>query len=418
VDARLKSESSAEMEAAAREKLADASPWLPLRVPIFRAFWIASIVSNIGTWVHDVGAGWLMTGLDGSPAMVAAVRVAITLPTILLAIPAGVLADRVDRRLLLIATQLMLFMTTATLASLTWAGWITAWTLLGLTLVVGLGKVLHALSWQATVPVLVPQPQLSRAVALNSLSFNLARSLGPALGGLLIAAAGVWITFAVNACSFAGVLIVLVTWRRERVEHSGGETFRSSLTSGIRFVWEERRMRNVLFSVVLFMLPATSLWALMPLVAKEHLQWDAIGFGTLVTTIGIGAVLAARFLHHIHQAWTADRTVSIAMLLYAASLTFLAATDITAVALLATLVLGMAWMMTLTTLNTIAQLTLPDAMRARGMGCYMTTIAASMSAGSLLWGQVATVIGVANALLVAAAVLLSTAWVRTRLKAV
>ncbi|MFG0254833.1 MAG: MFS transporter [Rhodopirellula sp. JB053] len=161
--------------------------WEPLRLPLFRFFWIALLASNLGTWIHEVGAGWLMTTLQGSPEMVAAVRTSMSLPIVFLAIPAGVLADRIDKRRLLMATQMLLFGVTATLATLTLTGMITAWGLLGLTFVMGLGMVVHVPTWQSAIPELVPRSQISRAVGLGSISFNLARTLGPAIGGVLIA---------------------------------------------------------------------------------------------------------------------------------------------------------------------------------------------------------------------------------------
>ena len=167
------STSSAGSESSASSLPSSDSPWAPLHVPIFRAFWIASLISNLGTWVHEVGAGWLMTSLDSSPEMVSAVRIAIAGPTMFLAIPAGVIADRVDRRKLLILTQLLLLTTTSLLSTLTFAGVITSWSLLFLTFVIGMGVVMHVLTWQSTIPVLVPKPQISRAIALGSISFNL-----------------------------------------------------------------------------------------------------------------------------------------------------------------------------------------------------------------------------------------------------
>ena len=234
---------------AAADLVASHSPWAPLRVPVFRAFWLASLVSNLGTWVHEVGAGWLMTNLDSSPEMVSAVRIALSAPTMMLAIPAGVIADRIDRRRLLIITQLILFSTTAILAALTFTGAITSWTLLAFTFVMGLGTVMHVLTWQSTIPELVPIAQLPRAVALGSISFNLARAIGPALGGVLIALAGVWITFAVNALSFACVLVVLLGWRREQTESSLGMAYREALRQGFQFVRQQPTMINVLLGV-------------------------------------------------------------------------------------------------------------------------------------------------------------------------
>ncbi len=380
--------------------------WAPLREPMFRVFWIASLVSNLGTWIHEVGAGWLMTNLDSSPEMVAAVRTAMSLPIVVLAIPAGVLADRVDRRRLLIVTQWVMLATTSTLAAMTFAGVITSWMLLGLTFVIGLGLVVHVPTWQASVPELVPRDQLPRAVALGSVSFNLARAAGPAVGGILIASAGIWIAFAINAVSFAGVIAVLLVWRREKTESSRGLSFRLSLYQGVRYVIGNPTMRNVMIGVLLFVIPASAFWSLLPLVARQRLRWDADGFGLLVATVGVGAVLAAACLPTLQHRFGLNRTRAGAMTLFAAGLATLGSTTVGPVAVIAALVMGGGWMMTLTTLNATAQVTLPSRLRARGMGCYLTAMAISMSIGSLVWGQVAAAIGLAEAEMIAAATLM------------
>ena len=217
---------------AVTEPVEDLSAWAPLRTPMFRAFWLASLLSNMGTWVHEVGAGWLMSSLDSSPEMVSAVRTAMALPIMFLAIPTGVLADRLDRRQLLIVTQLLLLATASTISVMTYVGSITSWMLLALTFVMGIGWVMHVPTWQASIPELVPRKQLPRAVALGSVSFNLARAVGPAVGGFLIASLGTWVAFAINALSFAAVLVVLIVWRRERRESNRGLSFRLSLLSG------------------------------------------------------------------------------------------------------------------------------------------------------------------------------------------
>ncbi len=384
------------------ESAASRSPWAPLRNPIFRAFWIASLVSNFGTWIHEVGAGWLMTSLDPRPEMVAAVRTAMSLPIVFLAIPAGVLADRVDRRHLLIATQFVLLLTTATLAGLTFSGAITSWMLLSLTFLIGLGLVVHVPTWQASVPELVPRKQLSRAVALGSVSFNLARAAGPAVGGILIAFAGVWIAFAINAVSFAGVIVVLLLWRRTAKESSRGLSFGLSLYQGVRYVVSNATMRNVMIGVLLFVIPGSALWSLLPLVAKQSLQWDADGFGLLVATIGVGAVAAAWFLPTFQRRFGLNRTRAGSMVLFAVGLMMLGRTSHTYVALAATLMMGSGWMMTLTTLNATAQVTLPSRLRARGMGCYLTAMAISMAIGSLVWGEVAAWTGLVETQMIAA----------------
>jgi predicted MFS family arabinose efflux permease len=392
------------------------SPWAPLQVPMFRAFWLASVVSNIGTWVHEVGAGWLMTNLDAAPEMVSAVRIAISVPTILLAIPVGVIADRVDRRRLLIVTQLVLLMTTSALAGLTFSGIVTSWILLGLTFVIGVGTVFHVLTWQSTIPELVPRAQLSRAISLGSISFNLARAVGPALGGVVIAMAGVWIAFAINAISFAGVLMVLLLWQREVVDPPLQQSFRKSLRAGLMFVYADPVMRGVLTNVLLFLIPATSIWSLLPLIARTQLGWQADGFGLLVTMLGVGAVVAARFLHGIHLRLGRQQTVVLAMVVFSLGMMLLASFNSGNIAVLAMFIMGGAWMTSLTTLNATAQMRLSNEMRARGMSCYTTIVAVSMAAGALLWGQVAGSLGVLPTQWLAAATLLVTAAISWRVR--
>ncbi|NND96179.1 MAG: MFS transporter [Pirellulaceae bacterium] len=392
----------------------DRSPWAPLRNPMFRAFWFASLVSNLGTWIHEVGAGWLMTNLDSSPEMVSAVRTAMAAPIVLLAIPAGVLADRIDRRKLLVVTQLILFATTATLASLTFADAITAWGLLGLTIVMGMGLVLHVPTWQAAIPEIVPKREMSRAVALGSISFNLARAAGPAVGGILIAMLGVWVAFAINALSFAGVIVVLLLWKRDAKESTRGLSFRLSLYQGVRFVGRNSSMRHVMLGVALFIVPGSALWSLLPLVAKQRLQWGADGFGLLVACVGIGAVVAAHQLTRLQSRFGSDRTVAGSMLLFALGLFVMSQSMVGAIVVAAAIVMGAGWMMTLTTLNATAQVTLPSRLRARGMSCYLTAMAVSMSTGSFLWGQVAGWTSLSTAQTIAAATIVVTAAISLR----
>lgn len=383
--------------------------WEPLRLRLFRFFWIASLASNLGTWIHEVGAGWLMTTLDGSPEMVAAVRTSMSLPIVFLAIPSGVLADRFDKRRLLIMTQSLLLSVTATLAVLTWSGHITAWGLLALTFVMGLGMVVHVPTWQSAIPELVPRKHISRAVGLGSISFNLARTLGPAVGGVLIALVGIWSTFAINACTFACVVVVLFLWKRTAIESSRGRSFAASLRLGVRYVAMHRVMRNVMIGVMLFVLPGSSLWSLLPLFAKTELGWGSGGFGVLVACVGAGAVTGAALLPRLRHRFGSDRLVAVAMSLFAAGLLVMSYSPRWQILLPAILVMGAGWMATLTTLNATAQITLPPRLRARGMGCYLTMMAGSMATGSLLWGQIAGRFGLGGSLQTAAVLMLATA---------
>ncbi|WP_390620385.1 MFS transporter [Stieleria varia] len=393
-----------------------ASPWAPLRNPVYRLFWIASLVSNIGTWMHEIGAGWLMAELNDSPQMVSAVRTAMATPIVLLAIPAGVLADRINRRHLLLLTQSLMLCSTALLAVLTFSGVIREWSLLTLTFMTGLGMTLHVPTWQASIPELVPRKQLSRAIALGSISFNLARAVGPAIAGSLIALLGVWVAFSINAASFAGVIAVLLIWKRNRSESTRGLSFGRSLYQGLRYVYRKRAIRHALISVLLFVVPASALWSLLPLVAKTQLEWGPTGFGVLVGMIGVGAVLAARVLPRIQSRFGNDRTALAAMLGFALGLFSLASTNHPVVVAFATVIMGGSWMTVLTTLNTTVQVHLPGRMRARGMSCYLTAIAISMSLGSMTWGTIAEHLDVTGAQKIAAATIVVTAAIRTRFR--
>src|SRR5712671_966630 len=190
------------------------SPWLPLRNTLFRNLWIATIVSNIGTWMQDVGAGWLMTSLSSSPSMVALVEAADSFPLMLLALPAGALADIVDRRRLLIAIQVYLLIVAGTLGILTLLELTTAWVLIGFVFALGVGSAMMMPAWSAIVPDLVPAEDMPSAIALNSIAINVSRAIGPAIAGVLVAAVGVWLVFVLNALSYIGILAVLLRWRR------------------------------------------------------------------------------------------------------------------------------------------------------------------------------------------------------------
>ena len=191
------------------------SPWSPLQNALFRSLWIATIVSNIGTWMQDVGAGWLMTSLSSSPSLVALVEAADSIPVMLLALPAGALADIVDRRRLLIAIQIYLLVVAGALGILTLLGLTTIWVLLGFTFALGVGAAMMMPAWSAIVPDLVQPDELSSAVALNSVAINASRAIGPAIAGLIVAAVGPWLVFVLNALSYFGILAVLVRWKRE-----------------------------------------------------------------------------------------------------------------------------------------------------------------------------------------------------------
>ncbi len=272
--------------------------------------------------------------------MVSGVRVAMAFPIILLAIPAGALADRVNRRNLLIVVQSILLVTAATISLLTYLQLITPTSLLLLTIVMGMGMVLHVPTWQASIPELVAHDQIPQAVALGSISFNLARSIGPALGGIMIAWFGTWVAFAMNSLSYAFVLAALLAWDRKAEPHASLDSYWRSVLRGLEFAARDRVMRNVILRVILFVIPASLLWSQLPLIAREQLGWDSRGYGYLVGAVGIGAVAAATWLPALRRLVGVDQTVFVAMCLFAIGLAVISITSQRYVALGAMLLMG------------------------------------------------------------------------------
>jgi MFS family permease len=268
-----------------------ASAWRPLHYTLFRNLWLATIVSNVGSWMQDVGSGWLMTSLSSSPSMVALVEAADSIPMMLLALPAGALADIIDRRRLLIAAQVYLLVIAGTLAVLTWLGMMTAWALLGFTCALGVGAAVIMPAWSAVLPDLVPNEELASAVALNSIAINVSRAVGPAIAGVLVAAVGPWLVFVLNAMSYIGILLVLARWRREhRKSTLPAERFVSAIRIGMRFVAHTRSLQVVLVRAVAFFIFASATWSLFPLIVRRELGRGPETYGLLLTCIGIGAV--------------------------------------------------------------------------------------------------------------------------------
>jgi MFS family permease len=379
------------------------SPWSPLRNTLFRSLWIATIVSNVGTWMQDVGAGWLMTSLSSSPSMVALVEAADSFPLMLLALPAGALADIVDRRRLLIAIQIYLLIVASALGILTWLEMTTAWTLLGFTFALGVGAAMVMPAWAAIVPDLVPAEEMPSAIALNSIAINVSRAIGPAIAGVLVAAVGAWLVFVLNALSYIGILAVLLRWRREHHKSTlPAERFLSAIRVGMRFVMHTRALQVVLIRGSAFFVFASATWSLFPLIVRRELGRGPEIYGLLLTCIGVGAVAGAMLLPRVRAKFSRDALVASASALYAlaaVALAHLQSVGLLAVAMLAT---GVAWISILAALQVSAQMTLPAWVRARGLAAFVVVFMGGMALGSILWGQVATRIGIPAALTIAA----------------
>lgn len=381
-----------------------ASPWAPLNRPLFRALWIAAIVSNVGTWMQDVGAGWLMTSLAPAPLMVALVQTATTLPVMLLVLPAGALADIVDRRRYLIGTQCWMLAVSALLGVLTFAGITTAWMLLAFTFALGIGSALMMPAWSSIVPEIVPRSELQSAIALNSVGVNVSRAIGPALAGLIVAAIGSWLVFLLNAVSYLGIIGVLIAWRREPSKSAlPAERFVSALRAGLRFVWHTPELQAVLVRGCAFFVFASATWALFPVIVRHELGRGPEVYGALLACIGIGAVSGALFLPRLRSMFSRDHLVAGATVLYACAglmLAYVRDVYVLGIAMLAT---GAAWISVLSSLQVSAQTALPAWVRARGLAAYMIVFMGGMAAGSLLWGHIATLAGIPAALTAAAA---------------
>ena len=378
-------------------------PWSPLRNTLFRNLWIATIVSNVGTWMQDVGAGWLMTSLSSSPSLVALVEAADSLPVMLLALPAGALADIIDRRRLLLLVHGYFLVVAGTLAVVTLLGLTTPWMLLGFIFALGVGAAITLPAWAAIVPELVRPDELQSAVALNSVGINVSRAIGPAVAGVLVAATGPWLVFALNACSYIGILAVLARWRREhRKSTLPAERFVSAVRVGMRFVLHTRDLQAVLVRGLAFFVFASATWSLFPLIVRRELGRGPEIYGLLLTCIGIGAVVGAMILPRVRPRVSRDFMIAGATVLYALAALALGHVPNVGLLALAMLATGMAWISILSALQVSAQLTLPEWVRARGLAAFVVVFTGGMALGSVLWGQVAARIGIPATLTVAA----------------
>ena len=389
---------------AAGPALAASPVWEPLRQPLFRALWLAALASNVGTWMQDVGATWLMTSLTTSPILIALVQAATTLPVFLLALVAGALADVVDRRRLLIVTQSWMLLASAALGGLTLLGGANVWSLLLFTFLVGTGNALNAPAWQAIIPELVGRRDLPSALALNGIAVNLARAVGPAVAGLILAAAGPGATFLLNAVSFLGVVVVLFRWKRPpRQSLLPAETLLGALLAGMRYARHAPDLHAVLLRSSAFIVCGISMFALLPVLLRFQLGCGPTAYGLVLGCFGLGAVAGALLLPRLRQALSFDRLAQAASLLFGLILGGLAFAESYALVCLLMTLGGAAWIALLTTFHTSAQASLAPWVRGRGLAVYLLVFFGGMAGGSALWGAVATHAGLRAALVLAGA---------------
>jgi MFS family permease len=375
------------------------SPWAPLRDRIYRNLFIAQVVSNLGTWMQSVAAQWFLVEQHSSAVIVALVQTASLGPTLLLALFAGALADLFDRRRYLIFMQSYAVLVTLALAVLTNVGRLSPTSLLMFTVAIGCASALAGPAWQAIQPEVVPREQIPAEATLASVSANASRAIGPAIGGVAVALVGPAAVFAINAVSFAGIIVALRAWRRPKqnppIER---ERLGQAIVSGLLFVANAPIFRRILSRTALFLFPASALMALLPVAAANRWHLGASGYGIALGAIGFGSVLAVavpprlrfKFSHNVLLTASAGAygiaPLAVIWLPFAAAIPFLVLS-------------GAAWLITLTTLNAAAQLSLPRWVMARGLSVYLLVSTGSQAIGSYIWGAIATWAGLETALL-------------------
>jgi MFS family permease len=383
------------MTHAGTDSTAATSPWTPLANPVFRLLWITWLTSNICMWMNDVASAWLMTTLTTSPVMVALVQSASTLPVFLLGLPSGALADILNRRHWFMFTQFWVAANAVLLAAALFADWITAPLLLALTFGNGIGLAMRWPVYAAIIPELVTRRELPNAVALNGIAMNTSRVIGPVVAGALIASVGTGFVYLLNAVLSLAAGFVIMRWRsKPKPSVLPGERFFGAMRVGFQYVAQSRSMRSVLIRVAIFFLQSTTVFALLPLVAKRLPGGGAWTYTVLLASLGVGAVSAAFFLPRLRVLISRRRLLRDGTLLQAAAMIGLGFAPNVWAAVPAMMVAGAAWLSVVNTMTVITQLSLPDWVRARGMSIYMMVMMGAASGSAALWGQVASMVGV------------------------
>jgi MFS family permease len=391
----------------------------PLSTRIFRDLWLASIVSNLGGWMQDTAGTWLMTVLTTSPLLVALMQTAASFPVVILGLPAGATADIFDRRRLLIFWQAWMLAAVALMSVLAYFDIISPWILLWLTFLLNIGAAMNSPAWQAIVPEVIPREQLPDAVSLNSAGFNLARALGPAMGGILVAlfvraTTGAATVFLLNSLSFVGVIWVLYQWKRTPLFKSAlpAERIQGSVRAGIRYIRYSPMLQAAFVRTLVFTMFVSSVWALLAVVARHDLHRTALsgalGYGLLNGSMGLGAVIGATLLPRVRRRLSADQIIAFASCVFVATILVLALVRIPWIIVPMLLAGGFAWTSAMSTLNLAVQVSVPAWVQARALGAYQMVFAGGMSLGSVLWGYIAEHTSASKSLVCAAVGLAAT----------
>jgi MFS family permease len=378
------------------------SAFAPLANRAFLGLWIANLLSNIGGWMQTTGAAWEMTSLTSEPIFVALLAAAGTLPMFLFSFFAGILADRFDRRRYIIGCQVWMMGVAAVLAVLAFFGWLTHWNLLALAFCMGLGNAMNGPAWHAVVPEIVSGPQLRPAIALNSAGFNLARTVGPVIGQLLLGLAGVFLLFTINAFTYVGVILAMRSWRRPAEARAAQrrEGYFEAARSGIGFVRQSAELKAVFARGLCFFVPGIAMGTLLPVIGRFELGLDELSFGILYAVFGAGAVGGAIAMSTANRLLGPDRANIWAMGINAAAI-FSAALAMTPIVVgIAVTIAGACWITVIANNGAAVQMILPNFMRARGMAVHQMVFFGAMVVGSLLWGKIADLWSVRAALII------------------
>ena len=369
--------------------------------------WAGQFASNIGSWMQTVGAQWLMLMLTGSATYVALVQTAASLPIVLFAVLAGAIGDLVDRRRFLLITQTLMLLAAAALGVLALAGLVTPWVLLALIFAVGTGQALTSPTWQTLQPELVPPDERQQAISFGSINQNLARAIGPAIGGVILAATNAGTVFLINAASFLAVVGVLLWWRGSRRPPDAlpREHVAEAIRAGGRYVAASPVLRVILIRAFLFIFFASSIWALLPVVAQHRLHLGSGGYGLLLGCVGVGAAAGAFVLPALRARLSAGGLLTAGSLALAVVAFILGYVPVTAVVAIVLAFGGLAWIVALSTLSSMYQLTLPGWVKARGMSFYLIVFQGGNAVGSAVLGITAEHVGLSTTLLVATAAL-------------
>lgn len=392
----------------------------PFQYPVFRSIWIANGVSGLGSVIQSVGAAWLMLTIAQSADMVALVQGAVTLPIMLLSLVAGAIADNLDRRIVMLWAQSFMLVVSLVLAVCAWSGLVTPWLLLLLTFLISCGGAFNAPAWQASVGDMVPRAEVPGAISLNGLGFNIARSVGPAIGGAVVAIAGAGTAFALNAASYVALIAVLARWRPPKSPQLlPPETLGIAMVAGVRYVAMSPSILTVMVRSALFGFGAVAIIALLPVVAKVLVSGGAFTYGSLLGAFGVGAVIGALSTTTLRSMFSTETLIRGSAIMLAIAAMVAGRSEQLPLTMVAMLLAGAGWVLGLTTFNVAVQMSAPRWVVARALSIYQMAAFGGMAAGSWLWGMFAEITGTGMALIFVAVVMLGVAvcgaWWRLKL---